>query len=515
MKILKSIKTKLFLLLVCTILSVIVFTTVLNSLVLEPYYINLKKKSLVELYNKVNKVFQQSNIDYELELERLDNLYSATITIYDVANMVTYSTVPFWNPYYYTEEDFSPQGPQNPHEPEKNKRVRIQNNNPSPSVIRNKRRQLKGENISYIISLNDDKRLNGKFLSITALLQKEMILYAQIPIESIKESAEVTNRFILLTGLFITIISSFAVVFIAKRFADPIIHLSDIASAMAKFDFSKKYTDNDDSEIGVLGSSINKLSEKLESTISELKSANAKLLSDIEEKTKLDEMRKNFISNVSHELKTPIALISGYAEGLKENVITDEAAKNEYCDIILDEAAKMDVLVQKLLTLSQIESGKDTPVIRRFDITSLIKSTILKNSLLLSQKDIEVKFSEKEPVYVWADEFMIEQVISNYLQNAINHVDGKKDIRITIEKKEKTVKIGVYNSGKQIPENVIQSIWDSFYKSDKSRSREYGGHGLGLSVVAAIMKSHKMPYGVENQTDGVLFYIELENDKNL
>ena len=175
----------------------------------------------------------------------------------------------------------------------------------------------------------------------------------------------------------------------------------------------------------------------------------------------------------------------------------------------------MDVLVQKLLTLSQIESGKDTPVIRRFDITSLIKSTILKNSLLLSQKDIEVKFSEKEPVYVWADEFMIEQVISNYLQNAINHVDGKKDIRITIEKKEKTVKIGVYNSGKQIPENVIQSIWDSFYKSDKSRSREYGGHGLGLSVVAAIMKSHKMPYGVENQTDGVLFYIELENDKNL
>ncbi len=201
---------------------------------------------------------------------------------------------------------------------------------------------------------------------------------------------------------------------------------------MSNLDFEAKYEPekHEMEEIQVLGNSMNTLSERLEETISELKSANNQLTKDIEEKTKIDEMRKEFIANVSHELKTPIALIQGYAEGLQEGMGEEKESRDYYCDVIVDEANKMNQMVKQLLTLSSLESGNDKPVMDRFNLTELIKGVVNASKILIEQNQIQVEFDDQTPVYVWADEFKIEQVVTNYLSNATHHIDGEKKIII-------------------------------------------------------------------------------------
>lgn len=255
---------------------------------------------------------------------------------------------------------------------------------------------------------------------------------------------------------------------------------------------------------------MNELSCILEKTISELKSANNELQRDIEKKNEIDEMRKEFLSNVSHELKTPIALIQGYAEGLKEGISEDEESRDFYCDVIMDEAAKMNSMVKKLLTLNQLEFGNDTITMERFDIVSLIKNFIQSSEILTRQKEISVRMETYAPIYVWAEEFKIEEVFMNYFTNAINYALYEKIIDIKLHKKENKVRVSVFNTGNPIPEESLAHLWEKFYKVDKARTREYGGSGIGLSIVKAIMESVNQPYGVNNYNNGVEFWFELE-----
>ena len=279
---------------------------------------------------------------------------------------------------------------------------------------------------------------------------------------------------------------------------------------MKHLDFEAKYTGDDKTEIAVLGNNINELSEALEETISELKTANNELLKDIEKKDKVDEMRREFLSNVSHELKTPIALIQGYAEGLREGINDDEESREFYCDVIMDEAAKMNTMVKKLLTLNQLESGSEVVNMERFDVTALVKNYIVSCDILLKQNKVSVRMEDYEPVYVWGDEFKVEEVFANYFTNAINHTAGDKIIDIKIQKTEQSVRISVFNTGEPIPQESIEHLWEKFYKVDKARTREYGGSGIGLSIVKAIMESMNQQYGVINYDNGVEFWFVLD-----
>ena len=279
---------------------------------------------------------------------------------------------------------------------------------------------------------------------------------------------------------------------------------------MSDLDFDARYQSRGGNEIDVLGDNFNKMSRKLESTISELKSANNKLQKDIEDKIKIDEMRKEFLDNVSHELKTPIALIQGYAEGLNENISDDPESREFYCEVIMDEASKMNKLVKNLLTLNQLESGKDAPVMERFDIVSLIRGVLGSMHIMIEQKEAAVIFEETEPVYVWADEFKIEEVVTNYTSNALNHLDGERKVEIKVLQEEDCVKVTVFNTGTPIPEEDIPNLWNKFYKVDKARTREYGGSGIGLSIVKAIIESMNQKYGVCNYDNGVEFWFTLD-----
>lgn len=223
-------------------------------------------------------------------------------------------------------------------------------------------------------------------------------------------------------------------------------------------------------------------------------------------------MRKEFLSNVSHELKTPIALIQGYAEGLQDNINEDKESRDFYCEVIIDEAKKMNKMVKKLLTLNQIEFGNDQVAFERFDIVNLIQNVMQPAALLADQKGAEISFAREyaKPVYVWADEYMVEEVITNYISNAINHVDYEKKIIVSLEGQEGTVRVSVFNTGNLIPEEDLEKVWVKFYKVDKARTREYGGSGIGLSIVKAVMDSMNQKCGVRNLENGVEFWFELD-----
>lgn len=254
------------------------------------------------------------------------------------------------------------------------------------------------------------------------------------------------------------------------------------------------------------------MSETLEKTIKQLRNSNIELEKDIEEKSRTDEMRKQFISDVSHELKTPIALIQGYAEGLVENVTENEKSRRFYAEVILDEANKMDIVVKKLLELMRLEYGKNALTLTKFDISELIREVIRKSTKVLEEDKISIEFND-EQVFVIADEFYAEQVFNNYFTNAIKNiseVDGKKEIKISYEVIENKLRINVFNTGENISEEDLNRIWNRFYKVDTSRNRESGGTGIGLSLVKAIMTNMNNKYGVENDASGVRFYFELD-----
>lgn len=363
---------------------------------------------------------------------------------------------------------------------------------------------------NYIIEKQMDERMGADYLVLWGTLDDGNLILMRTALESIKESVTVANEFLAYVGSMAVIVCAIVAIFLSKRITGPLLQLTKISKRMTDLDFDAKYElAKHPNELDELGEHMNTLSWTLERTISELKSANNELKKDIEKKEEIDQMRKEFLSNVSHELKTPLALIQGYAEGLQECINDDEESRDFYCEVIMDEADKMNQLVKKLLTLNQLESGNDTISMERFDITELLNGVVNASSLLLKQKEITITYP-KEPLCVWADEFKVEEVLTNYLSNAMNYADNEKHIDIRYTQKEDCVRVSVFNTGKKIPQKDIANIWDKFYKVDKARTREYGGSGIGLSIVKAIQESFHRECGVLNHENGVEFWFELD-----
>lgn len=367
------------------------------------------------------------------------------------------------------------------------------------------------ESDKYSVYKVEDERIGSDYIELFGQLQSGNFIYIRTNYQSMTENVRIFNHFLGYVAISSVLISMLLMIVVGNHFTKPILQISDIANKMANLNFDVRYPVQGRDEISMLGNSINALSEKLEHTISELKAANNELEKDIQNKIQIDEMRKEFLSNVSHELKTPIALIQGYAEGLQDNISDDVESREFYCDVIIDEANKMNKMVKKLLTLNQIEFGNDAVQFERFDIVQVLESAVQSAKLLAEQKEAVIEMEPYEPVDVWADEYMVEEVITNYISNAINHVDGEKIIRVSMEQREDVIRIRVFNTGTPIPEEELDKIWIKFYKVDKARTRAYGGNGIGLSIVKAIMTSMNQKYGVLNHEDGVEFWFELDS----
>lgn len=489
---LKSVRVRLFVTLSFVILLIILFLIVVNNFVFGQFYIYSKTKALKSVYEVVNNHYITSqNIDLETQLEKIAINNNFDILIRNDQNVNVYTS---------NKDFFSTLGQMN------EMTSRFHSN--LGEVIEN------GED--FTIKKIKDSKNDITYILLSATLDNDFLLYIRIPITSIQESVKISNNFLYLMAGFAILIAAVIVSYVSRKFGDPISELNYIARKMSNLDFSHKYriTDTDD-EINNLGKSINAMSDKLERTIKQLRNTNIELEKDIEEKSQIDEMRKSFISDVSHELKTPIALIQGYSEGLLENVNSDEESRRFYAEVILDETNKMDKLVKQLLELMKLEYGKREFEDKKFNIVELEKEVVRKSQVILEEKQIEIKFKTEDEINVFADDFYIEQVISNYITNAIKHVkevNGENYIqienRIDIEKNK--VRVKVFNTGDNLAEENIARIWNRFYKVDESRNREKEGTGIGLSFVKAIMNNYSNMYGVVNRDNGVEFYLELD-----
>ncbi|MBS6397092.1 MAG: HAMP domain-containing protein [Clostridiales bacterium] len=366
------------------------------------------------------------------------------------------------------------------------------------------------ESDHYTVRMNSDAYTNGEYLEMVGILGGGEVFLIRTALEPIRESVVLANRFLAYVGIAAVLMGGLIIRVLSKRIAEPLLELAKLSERMSNLDFDVKFRGGKDDEIAFLGHHMNQLSEALERTISELKTANNELQRDIRQRERSDEMRKEFLSNVSHELKTPIALIQGYAEGLQECINDDPESRSFYCDVIMDEAGKMNTMVRNLLNLNELEFGKEVVEMERFDVAAMIRNMLQASRILFEQKQVRLIFDVQEPVYVWANEYKLGEVMNNYISNALNHVAGENIIKITVEKKDDLVRVGVFNTGQPIPEQDIDKIWDKFYKVDKARTREYGGSGVGLSIVKAIMDSLHRDYGVINYENGVEFWLELD-----
>jgi len=450
-----SVRGKLFLTLCIVIIMIISFLVIINNSVLESFYYYSKKDESLETYTYINENIDNQEINaFELELEKLALTNNFDILIKNGEEKV-----------YTTNKDFSNDFGEIPE-------VKY-------DVKYNVFRQ---DDIMYsnkIVTIRkiQDKKNGISFILLTGILDNGYTLYIRMPITLIQESVEISSRFLYLISFIAIVLGGIAVLWITDRFTRPIEELK---------------------------------------TIKRLQMNNLELERDIERKSKIDEMRKQFISDVSHELKTPIALIQGYSEGLIENVNKDEESRKFYADVILDEANKMDNLVKKLLELMKLEYGERTFNNEKFDIVELINDIIRNSKVMLEEQNIKVTVKSKETIYVFADIFYIEQVVRNYFTNAIKNIkkiNNQKKIEVSIEeiKQKNTVKVSIFNTGDKISEENLSRIWTRFYKVDKSRNRNSGGTGIGLALVKAIMNQYNTDFGVRNRKDGVEFYFEINN----
>lgn len=483
-----SITRKITTIMISIVAGTVLLCWFINTTLLGDYYISHKKDVLIDTFQTVDNAYtggDGDSEDFQIELEKKCANSNITLMVISSNGTIIQSNVSNKDMLLeqFLEIMFSAQSQE-------------------AVVIENTE--------SYIVEKTPDTRLKSDYLVLCGTLQNGNQILLRTALESIKESVGIANRFLAYVGIASVILCAIILYFVTRRITNPILQLAEISKRMTNLDFEAKFHSRGENEIDFLGEHMNQMSETLEKTISELKSANNQLKIDIEKKEQIDEMRKEFISNVSHELKTPIALIQGYAEGLQECINDDAESREFYCDVIMDEAEKMNRMVKNLLTLNQLESGNEQVVFERFDIVEVIQGVINATAILREQNGIDLTFQMEEPMYVWADEFKTEQVLTNYISNAIHYASGEKRIVITVKNIEGIVRISVFNTGNPIPESEVEHIWEKFYKVDKARTREYGGNGIGLSIVKAIMESFHRDCGVINYEEGVEFWFELD-----
>lgn len=469
----RSVTGKVFLVLTLCILALLLLNWVFNTFVFLDFYEDQKKTQLTTAYHDICTAID--------DRQDLTGMLSAYQTEYDLSIMI-------WTNYQLLYSSQPHNGP-------------LQLLRPSEPVA----------NGAYIIARSDGENgTAGNGMQLYGKTRTGIHILLKIPVTNMRERTAITNRFLLWSLLVALLLSGAILLWLSRVLARPVRRLSGMAQRMAGMDFSERYTGAGQDELAVLGDSLNAVSETMEQRLSELKTANARLQTDMEQTARQNEARNRFIRNVSHELKTPISLIQTYAEGLHENIAADPADREYYCTVIEDEAQKLSQIITKLTLLMQLESGKEELVIEHFDLTGLISRLLQRHAPLFAERGVALPTLPDTPCYAWGDALLIENVMTNYLTNALHHVADGGTIRIGCEAgASNTVHITVFNTGIPIPQEDLPHIFESFYKVDKARTRAYGGTGIGLSVVAAIMQAHHMPYAVRNLPDGVEFSIDL------
>lgn len=474
----KSLKVKIACIFIATLLSILVLFFSMSSLLMQRYYIYREEKNFIEIYNEISAMAEsgKSDKDINYSLSHMVANSNVAVVISDSEFSQVYSSTNLFN--------------------------KSQNDNGvfyNPKEILSKIKIPQGEKYKFEI-IRDQY---GKFrMFLKGNLVGDYFIFLTKPVEPIIKSVDIYKDFFLLLSIPVSLIGAFVSYLISRKITEPIYEMIDISRRIAKLDFSKKYVPQGDGEINALGLSLNTMSETLSKNITQLYRANTMLKNDISQRERNEEMRKEFLQNASHELKTPIAVIGSYGQMLKEGLITDKEDLDYYYDVICDETEKMTKIVKELLVLAQLESYRDILNIEKFDMSELTNEVLETYDVIFKAEDIKLKAEISEKLTVSADRTLIERVMSNYISNAIYHIQNDDTVYVTLKNTDEGVYFSVKNKTAQTLDN--QKIWQSFYKDAHS-----SGNGLGLSIVKAIMEVHNKKFGVKTENGFVEFYILL------
>lgn len=348
-------------------------------------------------------------------------------------------------------------------------------------------------------------------LQIYSKINDKVYLFLETPQEYIAQTANMAVRFMLYVSIFTLFIALLILAFISKRITRPISNIQNVANKIANLNFSEKCLVETTDELGQLGTSINRMADTLQENINKLTKMNEVLRADLEREAQTNKIRREFIANVSHDFKTPLSLITAYGEAIRDNKSEDT---NEYCNIILSESKKMDELVNQLLKLSQLENNMVVLEKSIFDLTGFVTEIISQYKILLKSKNINVDFSDMQERIAYGDFNKMTIVMRNLYENAIKYSNNDGTIKIWITKDDK-FKINIYNDVENLDAINTEYLFDSFYKTDNSRSLEDKSYGLGLAIVKAIVELHGNKCGAYKQDDGLAFWFEIEIENEL
>ena len=463
----------------------IVFVTVLmlsNNILLSKFFLFRQKNILISQIKRFDDISISDSGAIKEELIDINESYNLDVEIFDELGNIEYTTRGSQMMEIFTDDRFS--------FPIRHEKLNV----------------IKQESLldGIVFEESINPMDNKEYLLCRKKIDSDYYVEIKIQKQFILSSAAAANEFISFIAVICLLASLVWIVLFARRFSKPILEMNEITRDMANLKFNRKIVVDRADEIGQLAVSVNEMSSSLSDTLNNLNLTNAKLRDEIELERELDKMRKTFVANVSHELKTPLAIISGYAEGLKLNVNTEN--RDEYCDTIIDESQRMNYLVLSILQLSKYESGSFPIEKEVFDISDMTNTLL---SRVFINCNVKIQNNVPKNSLVFADRTQIEQALNAYIENAKSHVNQGGEVIVSSEETDNKLRIYVYNSGSRIDPEKEAYIWQSFYRGDDSHKRDQTRFGLGLSIVSAIMKIHNSDFGVYNTSDGVVFWFEV------
>lgn len=331
-------------------------------------------------------------------------------------------------------------------------------------------------------------RFNNEVLLKAIKLNSNTYAFLSSSLQPLDGAVEIIKKELVIVSIMVLLFSFLIGYFISKKLSKPIEKINKTAKIMAQGDYENAYFFIDENIL-----ELNELVATLNQTNDEL--------------TKIDELQKEILANVSHDLKTPLTMIKAYAEMVRDLTYKDDIKREDNLNVIIEETDRLNLLVNDIIELTKINNDLQNLNITEFDLVELINSIINRFSIM----DANFVFKNKSPIIVKADKIRIEQVIYNLIINAINYTGKDKKVIINLKENDKYVHVEIKDTGKGIDEEDLKLIWKRYYKVDKKYRREKKGSGIGLSIVENILKKHKFNYGVNSiKNKGTTFYFDID-----
>ncbi len=471
-----------------TVLLCIAIFSVVQIVFMEDIYVAVVKDRLIDTAYEVAEIdFESEN--YEVELGNIKTNANMYFEIYQPRDTLMYTTNANTGVHYPSDSHTESQVLR-------------------PRIMKILSRE-ENEDGSYF-EIRQEYYATSKYIVYGDFFADDKAVEIYYSYDSIQENSKIAGDVFFWLSLVIMVMIIILSIRIGFMVFSPLRNMIDTTKRMANMDFSVKCPRYKVGDLNELSASINTLGSSLSSALGKLESENKKLETDILYERRQDKARSTFISNVSHELKTPISIIKGYAEGMKMGIGGDNP--DEICDIIIDEADKMNNLIVRLMEYMKLSSGAYKLYSSVFNLSEMVNEWAENHISNMRKKDIDF-ICDIDPAFCcYSDVLMMENIFLNYLSNAISHIDFDKVIRVTAEDVGRSYRVRIFNSGKPIPGTDIENIWQSFYRADKAHSREEGRFGLGLSFVATIQEMTNEKYGVENKVNGVEFWFDIKKN---